>query len=60
MKTNMSNRDKIVQEKFNLKEVIILVLVTAAASLLTGFVINNRVLKDRNVKEVSTKEVLRH
>ena len=42
---------KIMQEKFNLKEVILLILVTAVASLLTGFVITNRVLKDRSVNE---------
>lgn len=54
MKASLNNRDKIIREKFNLKEVIILILVTAVASLLTGVVITNKALKDRSIKEVTT------
>ena len=52
MKENLDNRYKKIEEKFNLKEVILLILVTAAASLLTGFVITNRMLKEKSTKEV--------
>lgn len=47
----MGEEDKKIIDKFNLKEVIILIIVTALASLLTGFAITNRVLKDKYQKE---------
>lgn len=40
-------------DKFNLKEVIIIIIVTALASLLTGFAITSRVLKDKNQSDES-------
>ena len=43
----MDEKNKKIIDKFSLKEVIILIVVTALASLLTGFAITNRVLKDR-------------
>ena len=45
------NSKKIIHEKFSLKEVILLILVTAVASLLTGYVITNRILKDKYTSE---------
>lgn len=43
----MDEKNKKIMDKFSLKEVIILITVTALASLLTGFAITNRVLKDK-------------
>ena len=43
----MQEKNKKIVDKFSLKEVIILIVVTALASLLTGFAITNRVLKDK-------------
>lgn len=48
------SREKIMQEKFSLKEVILLIVITALASLLTGFVITNKMLKDKPVEEKTT------
>lgn len=43
----MDENSKKIIDKFNLKEVIIIIIVTALASLLTGFAITNRMLKDK-------------
>lgn len=43
----MDKNNKKITDKFNLKEVIILIVVTALASLLTGFAITNRILEDK-------------
>lgn len=43
----MDEKSKKIMDKFSLKEVIILIIVTALASLLTGFAITNRMIKDK-------------
>lgn len=43
----MQEKNKRIVDKFNLKEVIVLIVITALASLLTGFAITNRILKDK-------------
>lgn len=47
----MDEKNKKIIDKFSLKEVIILIIVTALASLLTGFAVTNRVLKDKYQEE---------
>ena len=43
----MQEENKKIIDKFSLKEVLILIVVTALASLLTGFAITNRILQDK-------------
>lgn len=43
----MEEKNKKIIDKFSLKEVIIIIIATALASLLTGFAITNRLLKDK-------------
>lgn len=45
----MDKKEKFI-DKFNLKEVIILIVVTALASLLTGFAITTRLLSDKQIE----------
>lgn len=55
----MDEKNKKIIDKFNLKEVIILIIVTALASLLTGFAITNRMLKDKYQEDgVSTSSTM--
>ena len=55
----MQEENKKIIDKFSLKEVLILIVVTAFASLLTGFAITNRILQDKyknNETDSSTME----
>ena len=51
----MEEKNKKIIDKFSLKEVITIIIVTALASLLTGFAITNRVLKDKYDSNETTR-----